>query len=192
MQRDLTDEQIDLHLTEMLAKRDFPTAPVSYWLTPDEIRELFQRAALASAPAAEPVAWEYQNQHGKKFLSDTDPGKWHPHDQEGFRGFRALVYADSAFHPQAQVVELPPPQRYWWSPNRMQPWESSWSKNSGPHPDWNVTAYYSADEVRAILAARQEKAQPEEADRAPLWKQYSDEQTAKEVGQVRKAFEGKM
>lgn len=86
-------------------------------------------------------------------------------------------------------IELPPPQRYWWSPNRMQPWTSSWSTNAGPHPDWNVTAYYSADEVRAILAAREE---PQEADRSPLWKQYSDEQTAKEVGRVRKALEGKM
>ena len=71
----------------------------------------------------------------------------------------------------------------------MQPWTSSWSTNAGPHPDWNVTAYYSADEVRAILAAREE---PQEADRSPLWKQYSDEQTAKEVGRVRKALEGKM
>ena len=51
------------------------------------------RAALAQQAPAAHVAWEYQNQFGKKFLSDTDPNKWHPHDQEGFENFRPLVYA---------------------------------------------------------------------------------------------------
>lgn len=68
--------------------------------------EAYQWALAAQAPAqpAEAVAWEYRNQHGNPFLSHTDPHKWHPHDQEGFGQFRALVYAAPS-HPDRAVMQ---------------------------------------------------------------------------------------
>lgn len=59
--------------------------------------------------------------------------------------------------PQAGgCIELPPPTTYWWSPkagSNLPSAAACWSLNTGPHPDWDVTPYYSASEVRAILAA---------------------------------------
>lgn len=55
----LSDAGIEAHLTAMLAKREFPDATpgaTSYWLTPEEIRELFRRTALASRPEAPPAS----------------------------------------------------------------------------------------------------------------------------------------
>lgn len=68
-EREPSNEWIDAQITDMLALREYPsTAPgsVSYWLSPGEIRELIQRAVLASAPAAT------QAQAGfSQFLSDV-------------------------------------------------------------------------------------------------------------------------
>ncbi|PZP97536.1 MAG: hypothetical protein DI587_17205 [Variovorax paradoxus] len=156
-------------------------------------------AALASAPAAEPA-------RGMKLVPmiptaemnrvmDSEGWCWEDllaaacaiteDEYQAIAATGTYEPAAPASHPQAQVVELPPPRRYWWSPARLAPFVPTWSDNCGPHPDWIVTPYYSADEVRAILDARQEPERP------PPWKQYSDELTAREVAQVRKAFEGK-
>jgi hypothetical protein len=69
-------------------------------------------AALASAPAAtqgEAVAWEYRNLYGKRFLSLDDPNKWHPHDQEGFKEFRALAYTTPQPTAPARAAEATQP-----------------------------------------------------------------------------------
>lgn len=42
------------------------------------------------ALAGEPVAWQYENQHGNPFLTHKDPSTWHPHDRAGFKNFVAL------------------------------------------------------------------------------------------------------
>lgn len=87
----LTDEQIEAALQKAGGRWSG-----DYWVIEDADLHPFVRGVLAAqAPAqpAEAVAWEYRNQHGNPFLSHTDPHKWHPHDQEGFGQFRALVYA---------------------------------------------------------------------------------------------------
>ena len=84
----LTDEQIDAAVAAWFADLD-DGHPHSF---KDRMRCAIL-AAQAPAQPAEAVAWEYRNQHGNPFLSHTDPHKWHPHDQEGFGQFRALVYA---------------------------------------------------------------------------------------------------
>ena len=86
----------------------------------------FARAVLSAAPAAPrpdeftcpycfdqgaapavPVAWEYQNQHGNRFLTHRDPAKWHENDRAGFNNFRALGYV-------APAVREPQDERIRW------------------------------------------------------------------------------
>lgn len=51
-----------------------------------------QQAATPSAPqAAGATAWEYENEFGNKFLTYSDPNKWHEHDKRCFKNFMPLV-----------------------------------------------------------------------------------------------------
>lgn len=85
----------------------------------------------ASRPQAQVVAWEYQNQYGRKFLSSDDPNKWHPHDQEGFKNFRALTYAAATPEPVGYVraMDLPIPK------------EKGALVFSTSDADWNIPVY---------------------------------------------------
>ena len=70
----------------------------------------FTPGAPSEAAGDAPVAWEYENQYGNKFLTHSDPNKWHPHDQAGFRNFRHLGYTRPT---PAGAGELPALQRAW-------------------------------------------------------------------------------
>ena len=64
--------------------------------------------------------------------------------------------------------ELPPPNAYFWTPkpgSGLRPELKSWSTNCGPHPQWDVVGYYTAEEVAAAVLAEQAKS---EAMRAAL------------------------
>lgn len=55
-----------------------------------------------------------------------------------------------------QVSDVALPKcAYWWSPKEgsgISPNLACWSTNTGPHPQWDVTAYYSEAQVRELLA----------------------------------------
>ncbi len=54
-------------------------------------------------------------------------------------------------------VPLPEQAAYYWAPTRQSGIASAaagWSANVGPHPDWHITRYYTADQVRAYGDAR--------------------------------------
>jgi hypothetical protein len=49
-----------------------------------------------------------------------------------------------------------PQGAYWWSPkggSGLSQNLACWSTNPGPHPQWDVTVYYSEAQVRELLAA---------------------------------------
>lgn len=149
----LSDAGIEAHLTAMLAKREFPDATAgatSYWLTPEEIRELFRRTALASrpeapaasAPAAEVaqpvIGWLYDWVHSSA-LGKPD---------EHFTSFTA----DEAYarkHSNVRAVALA-------SPPSIAPAESGWQ--------W--VPKEPTDEMTA--AAAEEVAHCQRAGRLPL------------------------
>jgi hypothetical protein len=63
--------------------------------------------------------------------------------------FPAPVAVDAA-------PELPPPSHFYWTPKPGSGLDhklGTWSGNSGPHPSWDVTPYWNADEVLAALRA---------------------------------------
>ena len=56
--------------------------------------------------------------------------------------------------------ELPPPNAYFWTPkpgSGLRPELKSWSTNCGPHPQWDVVGYYTAEEVAAAVLAERER-----------------------------------
>ena len=59
--------------------------------------------------------------------------------------------------PITDDVPLPEQAAYYWAPTRQSGIASAaagWSANVGPHPDWHITRYYTADQVRAYGDAR--------------------------------------
>lgn len=57
-----------------------------------------------SVPATAVAAWEYENEYGNKFLTHSDPNKWHPHDQAGFKNFRPLTYGVRASREPSRLL----------------------------------------------------------------------------------------
>ena len=53
--------------------------------------------------------------------------------------------------------DMPEPVAYWWSP-KDGAMAGTWSSNTGPHPDWDVTHYFTTDQLRAYGDARAEHA----------------------------------
>ena len=53
--------------------------------------------------------------------------------------------------------DMPEPVAYWWSPKDAG-MAGTWSSNTGPHPDWDITRYFTADQLRAYGDARAEHA----------------------------------
>ena len=65
--------------------------------------------------------------------------------------------------PITDDVPLPEQAAYYWAPTRQSGIASAaagWSANVGPHPDWHITRYYTADQVRAYGDARAAAAVP--------------------------------
>lgn len=53
-------------------------------------------------------------------------------------------------------LPLPEPCAYYWSPtpeSGLSPSLACWSANTGPHPDWCVTRYYTASQMHAYADA---------------------------------------
>lgn len=81
------------------------------------------------------------------------PGEW---IEDGVARIEALLALPSP----AGEPEMPANAAYWWSP-KDGAMAGTWSSNTGPHPDWDVTHYFTADQLRAYGDARAEHARQE-------------------------------
>lgn len=99
--------------------------------------------------AGEPVAWQYENQHGNPFLTHKDPSTWHPHDRAGFKNFVALG-AIAAPTPSASSVPVD-----WQHRCAVLVDIYDDDRNNAPEDRCYVDGAFTAemDEVRALLAA---------------------------------------
>jgi len=103
----VADEAAD-EIDRLTAERDSALVNSLFWQT--KVSELMdEQKALA---AQEPVAWEYENESGVKFLTFNNPNNWHNHDKHGFKNFRALAAAGAAPVPEGwQLVPVEPTQQ---------------------------------------------------------------------------------
>lgn len=76
---------------------------------------------------------------------------------EGIEDGVARIEALLALPAPAGEPEMPANAAYWWSP-KDGAMAGTWSSNTGPHPDWDVTHYFTTDQLRAYGDARAEHA----------------------------------